>query len=109
MSHTKDPWNEHRSREYIGHLLDEQHFKAILDCSETGRLLHSVDALGAGCLDAPMAIPFGSTLCIRTIGKYYREEYNRRSREEFSRDHKEMQQAEAELAAWLSEILDEEL
>jgi len=108
MSYTKDTWNEYRSREYIGHLLDDRHFKALIDCSETGKAQHSVQALGAGCLDAPKAVPFVSTLCIKTLGKYYREEYNRRSRQTFSHNLVEIRQAESRLAATLSEILDEE-
>ena len=108
MLYTKDSWNEYREREYIGHLLDDRHFNAIIDCSETGEVQHSVDTLGAGCLDAPKAVPFGSTLCIMTIGKYYREEYNRRRREVFSRNLHEVRQAEAKVAACISKFLTEE-
>lgn len=103
----RDTWNEYRRREYIGHMLDRRHFEAIVEASESGECLHSVDSLGAGCLDAPKCIPFGSTKGITTIGKYCREEYTRRSRETFSITLRDFQVAEARVAAWLTKLLTE--
>jgi hypothetical protein len=102
-----DRWNEYTDREYVGHLLDPAHFNAMLDCDKYGRALHSVDSLGAGCLDALGHIPFGSALLVHTIGGWDREEYNRRDRESFSTSEARVLQSEREVANMLKEILEE--
>jgi hypothetical protein len=102
-----DRWNEYTKRQYVGHHMDKAHFDALLDCDENGKALHSIDNLGAGCLDAPDAIPFGSTCLIMTIGGFEREEYNRRSRETMHLSERQIHKAGNELAAMLKKILAE--
>jgi hypothetical protein len=100
-----DAWNPYKEREYIGHLLDDAHFHAMLDCDSRGRCLHSIDALGAGCLDAPEDIPCGSTMNVRTIAGYDRERYHRMDRECDS--YAAALRGEAALAGLIKEILAE--
>lgn len=59
---------------------------------------------GHGCLDAPNEVPDGSTLCVRTIGGFEREEYNRMDREQTN--WKAAQVASYEWAQILKEILE---
>ena len=68
-------WNPYKDREYVGHILDQPYFNAM----NSGD--HDLDSRGHGCVDAPDDIPCGSTLCIRTIGGWDREQYNLRDRE----------------------------
>ena len=71
-----DRWSPYTDRQYIGHDMYDPYFNALLDDPFV-----DVDYEGHGCLDAPRELPCGSTLCIRTVGGWIREEYNRRDRE----------------------------
>jgi hypothetical protein len=100
-----DRWDEYRKRQYVGHHMDKAHFNALLTCNENGKALHSIDNLGAGCLDAPNEIPFGSTCLIMTIGGWEREEYNKRSREVMHLSERQIRRSESEMAVLLKGIL----
>lgn len=100
-----DRWNPYSHRQYIGHRMHKAYFDMLLTCADNGESLHSVDYEGHGCLDAPDEIPCGSTLCIHTIGGWDREAYNRQERE--CVDWRSAARAEAELAAMLTQILEE--
>jgi len=101
----RDRWNPYRHREYIGHVMSPDHFEMLLACDAQGRALHSVDYEGHGCLDAPEEIPCGSTLSIKTIGGWWREEYNKQPR--YVTDWKAQVRAEAETAQMIKGILEE--
>lgn len=98
-------WDEYAARQYIGHRLHKQYFEMLMGCDGEGRALHSVDYEGSGCLDAPEVLPAGSTLCVRTIGGWEREEYNTIWRGQ--EDWRERERAEIATAKMLKKILEE--
>ena len=69
--HVFDPYS---NRRYTP-ALDKQLFAEMCDAFPNGCSI-VFDYFFAGCLDAPDKIPMGSTLGIRTVGGWDREEYN---------------------------------
>ncbi len=102
-----DKWNPYSEREYVGHLLDDKHFQALLECDKNGKCLHSISTLGGGILDAPEEIPYGSTLLVQTIGGREREQYNRCPRWALDMSWQQRQQNDVALSEVLKKILEE--
>lgn len=96
-----DKFNPYSNRDFTP-ALDETYFKALLD-SNPDHCGLAIDHCFTGCLDAPEYIPGGSSERIQTIGGYEREEYTKLHRE--CDDIVAMQQAQAETAKMLKEIL----
>lgn len=98
-----DKWDPYRARGTFYPDIDESTFDALLGRSAEGDI--DPDLLLCYCLDAPRDIPAGSTQCVRTLGDYDREEYNRIPREQT--DWKAAARSEIATVAMLDEILEE--
>lgn len=98
--HVFDPY----SRRRYTPALDKRLFNEMRDTfpNECGFVF---DSFFAGCLDAPEEIPMGSTLGIRTIGGWDREEYNNLPRG--TEDYKHHTMAADEVAKLLKSLLAE--
>jgi hypothetical protein len=96
-------WNPYYQRDGRTHILDKAVFNKLLGDYPDGYI--DPVLFMTGCLDAPEDIPLGATASILTIGGFYREEYLTLGREWESWERH--QQAGAEMAVMLKQILDE--
>lgn len=98
-----DRWNPYKARATNTTDLDEYTFNKLVGWRHEEYIDPTL--LTCYCLDAPEFIPAGSTLCVKTIGGWEREEYNRIYRE--ATDWKAEAKATYEVAQMLKKILEE--
>lgn len=99
---TVDKWNPYQHRCHTP-MLDDRVFNGLNFMH--GGVHTTPDFCFMGCLDAPEDIPMGSTLGVRTLGDYDREEYNRLPRE--CTDWRARYRAQIEVGKMLKQILEE--